>query len=92
MTRWPTIAHWLRSIANWLDAPTITAEPPLLTAARTIVADVSSREMHPKLANAKQARALIRLLMAQRSLEKLFPLEHTRDIRYAIEQAIQELR
>lgn len=87
-----TFATWLRRFADWLSPipAVVVVEDPLLALARIAVAKAETRHLHPKLKRSTRAKGLVRLLTAQRTLEAQEPNARLRDIRLAIEKAIQE--
>ena len=92
LTQWLTrlaqsLAQGLRAIALWLDPP---VEDPLLVLARLAVVKADERIFNPVLARSLRFRSLARLLAAENYMRSHTALESTRNIRHAIERAMQE--
>ena len=83
--RW--IAAQLRRLAGWIDVP---RPNPLFEAARIVVRESALRPTHPRFKDKSHVVSIIRMLTAQKCLQKSFPRERVRNIRYAIERAMQE--
>jgi len=78
------IAQWLRRLADYLDPPVITPQPdrsPLLARVRALIE--WAEPMHID-GEARCHQVYARLL-------KEYPSARKRDLRYAIEQVLQEM-